>query len=171
MKIFLTRKTKTKMFMKMRINIKLSLHLQKMLMDQKLKSLSETTKRLFFKKVKTEIQSFTFQQVSEKPALLLLPCIIISHTPKKRKLSSLLILFNLSNSKLKPLKELSMGSFKKNPFAKKSTKNMEETKFSLTGIGKELTDKLSVFMAKKTKISDRQKRKKYKAVLCLRRNF
>lgn len=151
-------------------NKKKNLPFSKTTMDPKLKSPLETIRRLFSKKVKTETQLSIFPQVLVKLVLPSLPCITTSLTLKRKKLSSLPIQFSLSSSKLKLSKRHSMELFKKNPSAKNLIKNMEEMKFILTGIGTEYAEKLSVFMVKKIRISDKQKRKKSKAVLCLKRN-
>lgn len=64
-----------------------------------------------------------------------------------------------------------MESLKINLFVKNLTKNMEEIKFILIGLGTESTEKQFAFMDKKIKKLDKQKRKKFKAVSCQKNNF
>ncbi len=57
-----------------------------------------------------------------------------------------------------------MESFKTKLFANNLTKSILEIKYIWIGHGKESVDRLFVFMDRKMKILDKQKRKKYKVV-------
>jgi hypothetical protein len=56
-----------------------------------------------------------------------------------------------------------MESFKTNPYAKKSIRNMPVINCFWIGTGKRFAVKLSASTAKKTKMLGKQRRKKYKA--------
>lgn len=139
-------------------------------MDPKSRSLSEIIRRLSSKKVKIETQSSIFPQVLVKPVSLLLPCITISPTLRRKRLSFLLTLSSWSNNKLRQSKGHFMESFKKNLFVNNSTKNMEVMRFISTGLGTEFAERLFAFTDKKIKILAKLKRKRFKAVLCLKDN-
>ena len=168
MEIYSRWKTRMRMSMMMKTNTKINLLSSRTSMDQKLKSLSEITKKLSTKKVKIETQSSIFPQVLVRPVLLLLPCITISLILKRKRLSFLLTLFSWSNSKLKQSKGHFMESFRINLFVNNSTKTTEVMKFISTGLGTEFAERLFVFMGKKIRILAKLKRKRFKAVLCLK---
>lgn len=63
-----------------------------------------------------------------------------------------------------------MELYKINLYVRNLTKNMQEIKFISTGLGTEYAGKLYVFMERKIRKSDKQKRKKYKAVSCQKKN-
>lgn len=140
-------------------------------MDLTLKLVLEIIRRLFSKKVKTGTQSFIFLQVLEKPVLPQLQCITIFPTLKRKKLFFLPTQCSSSNNKQMLLKKHFMESLKISLFVKNLTKNMEEIKFILIGLGTESTEKQFAFMDKKIKKLDKQKRKKFKAVSCQKNNF